>query len=89
MNIAIWILAGAALGWVAYSRAHFNRGRSQLVSIVIGTAGGFVGGQVFAPMVGAIAAVPGDFSMRSLIIALLSAAACLVIASEVHDRFGV
>jgi len=89
MNIALYILAGATLGWFAYTRMHFNRDRSKLVSILIGTGGGFLGGQVFAPMVASAATIQGDFSMRSLIIAGLGAAICLIIASEVHDRFGV
>lgn len=89
MNIALWILAGAALGWFAYTRLHFNEGRSKRVSVLIGVAGGFTGGYFFAPMAGVVIAGAGDFSMRSLIIALISAAVGLVVASEVHVRLGI
>jgi hypothetical protein len=40
-------------------------------------------------MVGVIAALQAGFSPRALIIALLSAALCLILASKMHDRFGV
>ena len=89
MNIVLWILAGGVIGWAGIAFLGFNEMRGKIVSIIIGMAGGLVGGKVLAPMFGAAAAIPGDFSMMALMVALLGAAACLAIANMVHNRFGV
>ncbi|TAK41423.1 MAG: GlsB/YeaQ/YmgE family stress response membrane protein [Betaproteobacteria bacterium] len=86
MNIALWILAGGAVGWAGFTYLGFNEGRGQKIAIIIGAAGAILGGKLLAPMFGAVAA---DFSVMALIVALASAAACLAIANKVHDRFGV
>ena len=89
MNIAMWMLAGGIIGWVGFAYLGFNEMRGVSVSTVIGMVGGLLGGKVLAPMFGAAAAIPGDFSMMALMVALLGAAACLAIANMVHNRFGV
>ena len=89
MNIVMWMLAGGVIGWVGFAYLGFNEMRGMVVSTIIGMVGGLLGGQVFAPMFGAAAAVPGDFSMMALLVALASAATCLAAANLVHNRFGV
>ena len=89
MNIALWILAGGIIGWVGFTYLGFNEMRGMIVSAIIGMVGGLLGGKVFAPMFGAAAAVPGDFSIMALMVALAGAAACLAAANMVYDRFGV
>ena len=89
MNIAMWMLAGGIIGWVGFAYLGFNELRGVSVSTVIGMVGGLLGGKVLAPMFGAAAAVPGDFSMMALMVALAGAAACLAAANMVHNRFGV
>jgi len=89
MNIAMWVLAGGMLGWIGFTILRANAERGMVISIVIGAVGGLFGGNVLAPMLGAIVDTPNDFSLFSLVIALASAAACLVIGNLVSDRFGV
>jgi uncharacterized membrane protein YeaQ/YmgE (transglycosylase-associated protein family) len=89
MNIVMWMLAGGILGWVAYSYLGFNEGRGMLVSIFIGTLGGFLGGKMIAPMFTAAAAVPGDFSTSALFFAAAVASAFLAVGNLVHNRWGV
>ena len=89
MNSVMWILAGGIVGWVGFTYLNFNEMRGMSVSTIIGMVGGLLGGQVFAPMFGAAAAVPGDFSVMALLVALAGAAACLAAANMVYDRFGV
>ena len=88
MNIAIWMLAGVALGWIGYSVLGFNEERGRLVSIVIGAIGGIVGGKLVAPVFTTIAAT-GEFSMPALIIAATVAATFLAIGNLVHNQWGV
>jgi uncharacterized membrane protein YeaQ/YmgE (transglycosylase-associated protein family) len=88
MNIVLWMLAGAALGWVGYSFLRFNEGRGQVVSIIIGAMGGFIGGQMVAPMFTSTP-VPGDFSVAAMFFAAGVAAAFLAVGNMVYNRWGV
>jgi len=89
MELVLWVAAGAVLGWLAIAKLGFNEDRGTIVSIIIGAAGGVIGGKLLAPMFGAVAAVPGEFSMAALIVVLASSAACLAVGNLVHGRFGV
>jgi uncharacterized membrane protein YeaQ/YmgE (transglycosylase-associated protein family) len=89
MNIAMWVLAGGVLGWMAYAHLKANEERGLIISIIIGVVGGFFGGNVLAPMLGAVTDTPNDFNLFSLTIALASAAACLAIGNLLSRRFGV
>ena len=89
MNIAAWILAGAAVGWIGFSYLKFNAKSGLFVSIVIGTSGGFLGGAFLAPLLGTIAVNPGDFNPLSLFTAFASALGCLTVVDMIHKRFGV
>jgi len=89
MELVLWIAAGAAVGWLAIAKLGFNEHRGTIVSIVIGAVGGVVGGKLVAPMFGAVAAVPGEFSMAGLLVVLASSTALLALGNLVHNRFGV
>ena len=89
MNIVVWMLAGAILGWVGYKFLEFNEDRGAVVAMIIGAVGGLVGGKFIAPMFGAAAAVPDAFSSSALLVAALVAAAFLFAGNFVHDRWGV
>ena len=88
MNIAMWVLAGGVLGWIGYAHMKANEERGMVFSIIIGMVGGFFGGNVLAPMLGAAADTPNDFSLFSLVIASLSAAGCLAIGNLLSKRYG-
>ena len=66
-----------------------NEQRGMIVSIILGAIGGVIGGKLVAPMFGAVAAVPGEFSMAGLLVVMTSAVACLLLGNLVHSRFGV
>ena len=89
MNIAMWILAGGLLGWAGYSFLGYNEERGVKVAIMIGIAGGFLGGKVIGPMFGASAAMMGDFNGSALFFAAAIAAAFLFVGNVVHNRWGV
>ena len=91
MNIVIWILAGAAIGWAGYALLNFNEYRGVVVSVILGAAGGFFGGKVLTPMLTSPAPVglPDGFDSLALFIATASAAAFLAVGNLVHNRFGV
>ena len=89
MNFAMWVLAGGALGWIGFAYMKANEERGMIISVIIGMLGGFFGGNVLAPMLGAGMDTPNDFSMFSLVIAMASATACLAIGNLASKRFGV
>jgi uncharacterized membrane protein YeaQ/YmgE (transglycosylase-associated protein family) len=89
MNIAMWVLAGAIIGWVGYKFLDVNSGRGMIVSMIIGAVGGLLGGKIIAPMFTAPAAIPADFSSSALFFAAVVAAAFLFAGNLIHDRWGV
>jgi uncharacterized membrane protein YeaQ/YmgE (transglycosylase-associated protein family) len=89
MELVLWAAAGAAIGWLAIAKLGMNENRGTIVSIVIGAVGGIAGGKLVAPMFGAVATVPGDFSLAGIFVVMASAVACLMVGNLVHNRFGV
>jgi uncharacterized membrane protein YeaQ/YmgE (transglycosylase-associated protein family) len=89
MNIAIWVLAGGLLGWLGYAHMGANKERGMIFSIVIGMVGGFFGGNVLAPMLGAATDSANIFSPFALFVAAASAAACLALGNLLAKRYGV
>lgn len=89
MNIAMWVLAGGVLGWAGYAYLKANEERGMIFSIIIGMVGGFFGGNVLAPMLGAATDTPNVFSLFALVVAAASAAACLAIGNLLAKRYGV
>lgn len=88
MNVFLWLVAGAILGWAAFSALGLNLERGRIVSIVIGATGGMLGGKVVAPMfLGA--AVAEEFSFVALVFASVAAVACLALGNLIQDRWGV
>jgi uncharacterized membrane protein YeaQ/YmgE (transglycosylase-associated protein family) len=89
VNIAMCVLAGAALGWIAFAYMRINAARGLVISVIIGAVGGFFGGNVLAPMLGAAVDTPNIFNPFSTLVAVASAAGCLAIGNLLSRRFGV
>ena len=87
MNIFLWMVTGAALGWASYALLNMSEGRGKAAAMVIGAIGGIFGGKVLAPMVTAPALVPDAFSMSALVLAAVMASVALVIGSFVYKRW--
>lgn len=88
MNVMTWILTGGIAGWLGYSYMKLNVDRGMTLSVIIGMLGGFFGGDVLAPMLGAVLNAANDFSLFSMVVALASAAACLTLGNVVAERYG-
>lgn len=89
MNIAMWVLAGGILGWIGFAYLRINARRGLVISIIIGVVGGFFGGNVLAPMLGAVTETPNIFNLFSMVIALACAAVFLAIGNLISHRYGV
>jgi len=88
MNIALWILIGGAVGWLAYSYLGLDK-RGMVGSVIIGGLGAVVGGNLVAPMFNAGAAVPDAFTTGGLFFAAALAVAFLLVSNFVHKHWGV
>jgi len=86
MSIVLWIVAGAALGWISYSFLNMNPKRGALTVMLIGGAGGLVGGKLLAPMLLAPATNPDAISLGALGFAVLVAAALVFIGDYLGQR---
>ena len=86
MNIAMWVVAGGALGWFGFAYLAVNRNLGLATAIIIGAVGGFFGGNVLAPMLGAGTDSPNVFNLFSMAVALGSAAACLATVNMLLRR---
>lgn len=89
MNVMLWIIAGGVAGWIGLKLMHANEGRGLVLSVIIGMAGGYFGGNVVAPMLSDITTMPGAFSPFSLFVALASAAAFLTIGNMLAQRYDI
>jgi len=85
MNLFIWILSGALIGWVAFEYLDLSHDRGRSASLVIGATGGVIGGMVLAPLLGVGTTAAGAVSGIALLIATCAAAALLVIGNYVYN----
>ena len=89
MDFVVWVVAGCAVGWGAFHFLQFNAERGPMLSVVIGGFGGFIGGNIFAPMFGMSAAAGAGASAPSVFIAAATAALLAFAGDQIHKRFGV
>ena len=91
MNIALWMLAGGFLGWASHEFLRLNVERGRMVSIVIGAAGGLLGGKFIAPMfsTAALPGAPDGFSMSSMFFAMAVAVTFIAIANLISNRYDI
>jgi uncharacterized membrane protein YeaQ/YmgE (transglycosylase-associated protein family) len=89
MDVVLWILAGGFAGWVAFKHIGANKDRGMMISMVIGITGGFLGGNVLAPLLGETAPMPDAISLFALFMAIASAAVCLTIGDMISKRFDI
>ena len=79
INIVLWLIAGAVIGWVATS---LMRDQSNLLlNIVVGVVGAFVGGYLLTPLFGVGTINQGNFSIPALLISLGGAIILLAVVN--------
>jgi uncharacterized membrane protein YeaQ/YmgE (transglycosylase-associated protein family) len=80
MNILIYLLAAALVGWLA-SEIMKDRA-SLLINIVVGIVGAFLAGFLISPLVGVEPiSVGGTFSIGTLLVSLVGA---IIVIAIVH-----
>lgn len=76
MNAIVWLIAGAALGWIT---TIITRRRQAILglNLIAGSLGAFVAGYLISPMFNSRAVEPGAISVPALLVALVGAAIVL------------
>ncbi len=73
LNLIIWIVAGAIIGWLASIVMHTDAQQGTLADIVVGIVGAFLAGLLLTPLFGVGTINSGDFSLPGLIMSFLGA----------------
>ncbi len=84
MNIIIWLIAGAVVGWVASVIMKTSGQQGLILDIVVGIVGAFIGGYFISPLVGAGTINQGDFSLPALLVSLVGAVILLAVVRLVR-----
>ena len=85
MNLILWVLAGAACGWLASRLVRPEVHPETGLSVVVGIVGAYLGGRLLSPLFG-VSGDQGDSSFGSLLLSLLGAAIVLAAWRFVRRR---
>jgi uncharacterized membrane protein YeaQ/YmgE (transglycosylase-associated protein family) len=80
INLIIWLLAGAAVGWVASMVMHTNAQQGAMLNIVVGVIGALIGGFLF----GSSTINQNVFNVTTLLVSLVGAVVLLAIVNLVQ-----
>ncbi|HET7011547.1 MAG TPA: GlsB/YeaQ/YmgE family stress response membrane protein [Anaerolineales bacterium] len=81
MNIILWLLVGALVGWLASRIMGTDAQQGALLNIVVGVVGALLAGWIISPLLGVGTINSGDFSLGSLLVSLVGAVLLLWIVS--------
>jgi uncharacterized membrane protein YeaQ/YmgE (transglycosylase-associated protein family) len=77
MNFIIWLLAGAACGWLASRFAEPQTDPGIALNVLTGVIGAYLGGRALGPLLGIANSDQGEFSFVSVLLAIVVAAIAL------------
>jgi uncharacterized membrane protein YeaQ/YmgE (transglycosylase-associated protein family) len=84
MNLIIWLIVGAVVGWVASSLMGQRKGL--LMNIIIGIVGAFVAGIVLTPLLGIGTINQNNFSLPAMLVSVGGAVILLFVVSLFRGR---
>jgi uncharacterized membrane protein YeaQ/YmgE (transglycosylase-associated protein family) len=79
MDILIYLIIGAIVGWVASRLMGTNRQQGLLLNIVVGIVGAFVAGWFISPLLGITTINQGNYSLPALLVSLGGAVILLAV----------
>jgi len=80
INLIIWLVAGAAVGWVASMVMHTNAQQGTILNIVVGVIGAMIGGFLF----GSSTINQNVFNVTALLVSLVGAVVLLAVVNLVQ-----
>ncbi len=88
INFIVWIIAGAAIGWVASIIMRTNTRQGLIADIIVGIVGAFLAGIFLSPLFGIGTINEGDFSIPALLVSLGGAIILLAISKLFRNVAG-
>jgi len=85
MNIVIYVIAGALVGYVASRIMRTNSQQGPLLDIVVGIVGAFLAGYIISPLLG-VGTINQAITFSTLLVTLLGSIALLAIYKAVTRR---
>lgn len=86
INVIIWLIAGAIIGWLASRLMGTDGQQGLLLDIVVGGIGALVAGWFISPLVGVGTINQNDFSIPSLFVSLVGAVILLAAVRLVRGK---
>ena len=88
MNLILWLIAGAVIGWLASRIMGTNSQQGLLLDIVVGVVGAVLAGWFLTPLFGVSTINQNNFSIPALLVSLLGAIVMLAIV-KLFQRGGL
>ena len=85
MNLIVYLIVGAIVGYVASRIMHTNSQQGLLMDIVVGVAGAFLAGFLISPLLG-IGTINDAITLPTVLVSLLGAIVLLAIYKMVTGR---
>jgi uncharacterized membrane protein YeaQ/YmgE (transglycosylase-associated protein family) len=79
MNLIIWLIAGAVIGYIASRIMGTNSQQGLLLDIIVGVAGAALAGWFLTPLFNITTINQNNFSLPALMVSLLGAVLLLAI----------
>jgi uncharacterized membrane protein YeaQ/YmgE (transglycosylase-associated protein family) len=79
MGFITWLVVGGLIGWLSCVVLRRHDEQEQLLNVIVGIAGAFVGGTLLGPALGARTVVGGDYGPGALAASLAGAVALLAV----------
>lgn len=84
MNIIIWLVLGAVVGWVASVIMRTDGQQGILLNVLVGVAGAAIAGWFVSPLLGVSTINQGSLGMASVLVSLLGAVILLAVVGLVQ-----
>ena len=85
MNLIIYLIAGAIVGYVASRIMHTNSQQGLILDIVVGVIGAFLAGYFISPLVG-VGTINDAITLPTLLVSLVGAVVLLWLYKMVARR---
>ena len=85
MNLIIYLIAGAFVGYIASRIMHTNSQQGLILDIVVGIAGAFLAGYFISPLLG-VGTINDAISIPTLLVSLLGSVVLLAIVKLFTGR---
>lgn len=85
MNLIIYLIVGAVVGYIASRIMHTNSQQGLILDIVVGIAGAFLAGYFISPLLG-VGTINDAISLPTFLVSLLGAVVLLAIVKLFTGR---